>query len=90
MLIALICTDKSGALETRKANRDAHLAYIAETGVVAMAGPLLSDAGEMAGSLVILDVETQADAQTWADNDPYAKAGLFSDVRIQPWKKVIG
>ena len=90
MLIALICTDKSGALETRKSNRDAHLAYIAETGVVAMAGPLLSDAGEMAGSLVILDVETQADAQTWADNDPYAKAGLFSDVRIQPWKKVIG
>ncbi|MCH9824973.1 MULTISPECIES: YciI family protein [Lentibacter] len=90
MLIALICTDKKGGLDTRKANRDAHLAYIAETGVVAMAGPLLDEAGEMAGSLVILDVADASAAQSWADNDPYAKAGLFSDVRIQPWKKVIG
>ena len=90
MLIALICTDKKGALETRKTNRDAHLAYIAETGVVMMAGPLLDGAGDMAGSLVILDVESTADADNWAENDPYAKAGLFSDVRIQPWKKVIG
>lgn len=90
MLIALICTDKTGALETRKKNRDAHLAYIAETGVVTMAGPLLDAAGDMAGSLVILDVEDVAAAESWAANDPYAKAGLFSDVRIQPWKKVIG
>lgn len=90
MLIALICTDEQGGLDTRKANRDAHLAYIADTGVVAMAGPLLDDTGEMAGSLVILDVADAAAAQSWADNDPYAKAGLFSDVRIQPWKKVIG
>jgi len=90
MLIALICTDKTGALETRKENRDAHLAYIADTGVVTMAGPLLDTAGEMAGSLLILDVEDAAAAESWAANDPYAKAGLFSDVRIQPWKKVIG
>jgi uncharacterized protein YciI len=55
-----------------------------------MAGPLLDEAGEMAGSLVILDVADASAAQSWADNDPYAKAGLFSDVRIQPWKKVIG
>ena len=90
MLIALICTDKTGALETRKENRDAHLAYIADTGAVTMAGPLLDTAGEMAGSLLILDVEDAAAAESWAANDPYAKAGLFSDVRIQPWKKVIG
>ncbi|MBU2980373.1 YciI family protein [Lentibacter algarum] len=90
MLIALICTDKPGALDVRKSNRDAHLAYIKDTGVVAMAGPLLDAAGDMAGSLVVLDVESLSDAQAWADNDPYAKAGLFSDVRIQAWKKVIG
>ncbi|MDP4989592.1 MAG: YciI family protein, partial [Marivita lacus] len=43
MLIALIARDKAGALETRKANRDAHLAYIEATGVVEQAGPLLDD-----------------------------------------------
>ena len=90
MLIALIAKDKSGALQTRKDNRDAHLAYIESTGVVAQAGPLLDEAGEMAGSLVILDVTDMSAAQDWAANDPYAKAGLFESVELVAWKKVIG
>ena len=90
MLIALIAKDKPGALQTRKDNREAHLAYIEATGVVAQAGPLLDDAGEMCGSLVILDVTDRTAAQDWADNDPYAKAGLFASVELIAWKKVIG
>jgi len=90
MLIALIAKDKSGALQTRKDNRDAHLAYIESTGVVAQAGPLLDEAGEMAGSLVILDVTDMTAAQDWAANDPYAKAGLFESVELVAWNKVIG
>lgn len=90
MLIALIARDKSGALETRKANRDAHLAYIDATGVVNQAGPLLDDADQMIGSLIILDVADMSAAQSWADSDPYAKAGLFESVELIPWKRVIG
>ena len=90
MLIALIAKDKSGALQTRKDNRDAQLAYIDSTGVVAQAGPLLDEAGEMAGSLVILDVTDMTAAQDWAANDPYAKAGLFESVELVAWNKVIG
>lgn len=90
MRYALMCTDKAEALQTRLDNREAHLAYIAETGVVEMAGPLLDEAGEMIGSLVIIEVETRADAEAWATNDPYAKAGLFAKTRIEAWKKVIG
>ena len=90
MLIALICTDKADHLEVRKANRDAHLAYIKDTGVVAMAGPTLDDEGHMAGSIIVLDVESLAQAEAWASNDPYAKANLFSDVQIKAWNKVIG
>ncbi|KIC40970.1 hypothetical protein RA28_21560 [Ruegeria sp. ANG-S4] len=89
MLIALIARDKDGALQTRLDNRSAHLAYIEETGVVAQAGPLL-DGDDMIGSLIILDVEDLNAAQTWADGDPYAKAGLFQSVELIPWKKVIG
>ncbi|WP_171175124.1 YciI family protein [Ruegeria sp. HKCCD8929] len=88
MLIALIARDKDGALQTRLDNRAAHLAYIDETGVVSQAGPLL-DGDQMIGSLVILDVEDPAAARDWADNDPYAKAGLFQSVELIPWKKVI-
>lgn len=90
MLVAIICTDKSGAIETRKANRDAHLAYIKETGVVVQAGPFLDGDGMMCGSLLILDVADMNAAIAWAKNDPYAQAGLFSDVRIEQWNKVVG
>ncbi|TCP40320.1 YciI family protein [Rhodovulum marinum] len=89
-LFALICRDKPGHLETRKANRDAHLAYIADTGVVAQAGPFLDAEGQMCGSLVILDVADRAAAETWAAGDPYAGAGLFDSVAIEEWKRVIG
>lgn len=90
MRYALMTKDKAGALQTRLDNRDAHLAYIAETGVVEMAGPVLDDDGQMCGSLIVLEVEDLSAAQAWADNDPYAKAGLFSDVTLRAWKKVIG
>lgn len=89
-MFALICTDKPGAIEIRKSNRDAHLAYIADTGVVAQAGPFLDADGAMCGSLVILTGDSRAAAESWAAGDPYAKAGLFADVRIEEWKKVIG
>ena len=89
MRVALICKDKPGALVTRTENRDAHLRYLKETGVVEQAGPLLNEVGEMVGSLLVLDVENIVAAREWAANDPYAKAGLFADVFISEWKKVI-
>jgi len=90
MLIALIAHDKPGALALRMENRQDHLAYIEATGVVAQAGPLLDAQGQMAGSLVVLDVPDMAAAESWAANDPYAQAGLFADVQLHAWKRVIG
>ncbi|NIY71412.1 YciI family protein [Marivivens donghaensis] len=90
MLYTIITKDKEGALQTRLDNREAHLAYIADTGVVQMAGPFINADGEMHGSMIILDVEDRAAAEAWAESDPYAKAGLFERVRIEQWKKVIG
>ena len=90
MRVALITKDKDGALQTRLDNRDAHLEYVKETGVVEVAGPFLDERGTMCGSLIILEVDSMSAAQTWADNDPYNKAGLFQSVALQAWKKVIG
>lgn len=90
MRFALICRDKPGALQTRLDNRAAHLAYIEATGCVEMAGPFLDEAGQMVGSLVILEVADRAAAEAWAAGDPYARAGLFDSVTIQAWKKVVG
>lgn len=90
MLYAVITRDKPNALQIRIDTRDAHLAYIAETGVVEMAGPFIDADGQMSGSLIILNVANAAAAQSWADKDPYAKADLFETVRVEQWKKVIG
>lgn len=90
MLIALIARDKPEALEVRKANREAHLAYLNASGeMIAQAGPLLENEA-MIGSLIILSVETMAEAEAWAAQDPYAIAGLFASVELIHWNRVIG
>jgi uncharacterized protein YciI len=55
-----------------------------------MAGPFLDADGQMTGSLIVLMVNSLAEAQAWAEADPYAKAGLFQSVTIREWKKVVG
>ena len=90
MLVALMARDKPKSLDIRKANRAAHLDYSEATGVVSMAGPFLDENGSMTGSLVILDVADMDAARSWAENDPYAKAGLFETVVLSEWKKVVG
>jgi hypothetical protein len=91
MPFAVVCLDKPGHLEVRLANRDAHLEHIASTGGgIGQAGPLLDEAGEMCGSLLIFETEDRATVEAWCAADPYAKAGLFERVEIRHWKRVIG
>lgn len=88
-LFAVICRDKPGALQIRLDTREAHLAYVKESGIVSIAGPFIEQ-GEMCGSLVILDTDGLEAAQDWAAGDPYKHAGLFESVQVTEWKKVIG
>ena len=90
MRYALICIDKPNALQTRVENRAAHLEPIKASGVVEQAGRFIDAAGQMCGSLLVLDVASKTEAEAWAAADPYAKAGLFQSVMIQEWKRVIG
>ncbi len=90
MHFVITCIDKSGALDVRKANRDAHLAYLEKhAGQIVAAGPTLSADGEgMTGSVLIMEFDGAADADAFAAGDPYAKAGLFESVTITPWRRV--
>ena len=89
MLVALIAKDKPGALQTRLDNREAHVAYLKSNGCVTQAGPLLDDAGDMCGSLIVLDVAGIAAAEAFVDGDPYGKAGLIESVELIARNKVI-
>lgn len=90
MLFAVICDDRPDGLDTRLANRAAHVAYLGDSGVVVQAGPFLDEEGKMRGSLVIIDVADRGAAEAWAAADPYGRAGLFAKVEIRAWNKVIG
>jgi len=90
MLFLIHAFDKPNHLQTRMDNRPDHVAYLKSFGdKLNGAGATLDNAGQMNGSLVILDLAEIAEAEAFAANDPYAKAGLFEKVIIQPWNKVL-
>ena len=86
MLFVLTAIDKDNALETRMGAREAHMAFVKETGVVRLGGPFLDANGNMAGSLIIFEAADMEAAKAWNAKDPYMKAGLFKSTDIRPWK----
>ena len=90
MIYVITCVDKPGHGAVRKENRTAHLAYLRDAGdTLFAAGPTLSDdASSVTGSVIMVDLPDKQAAETFAANDPYAKAGLFESVTIKAWKKV--
>ena len=88
MLFALICKDKPGALQVRMDTRPDHVAFLDGLNAdkkLAFAGPFLDADGKPNGSLVVIEAEDRGAAEALAAADPYARAGLFASVEIQPW-----
>ncbi|CAN5136901.1 YciI-like protein [soil metagenome] len=90
-LFVLTCIDKPGGLATRMAAREDHLAYAgARRHQLKLGGPFLDADGDMAGSLIILEVEDLAAAKAWSAADPYVLAGVFDSVDIRPFRITLG
>ncbi len=89
MHFVAILTDHDGALETRLANRPAHIEWL-KSNPVAIAGPFLDDKGDMVGSLLIVEAEDEAAARALLATDPYAKANLFKSAEVKAWRWAIG
>lgn len=98
MLYALIGDDAPGMLERRMAARPAHLArlqQLRDEGRLILAGPCPAidspDPGPagFAGSLIVAEFPSLADAQRWLGEDPYVKEGVFASTTVRPFKKVL-
>ena len=87
-LFVLTCIDKPGALQVRLDARNAHLAWVNDQ-PLKFGGPFLSDAGEMCGSLRIVETADLAAAEAFNAADPYTKAGLWETVDIRPFRITI-
>jgi uncharacterized protein len=87
MLFALNCTDKPNSLELRMKLRPDHIVYLNKLGSVAkFAGPFLDEAGNMCGTLAVIEAGDRAEAEKIAAADPYAVGGLFASVEIKAWR----
>ena len=98
MLYMICATDVVDSLEKRLAARPAHLERLnalRDVGRLVMAGPFPAvdspDPGPagFTGSLVVAEFDSLEDAQAWADADPYIEAGVYENVVVKPYKKVL-
>lgn len=98
MLYAIIATDIPNTLQARLSARPAHLERLTalkEQGKLVLAGPHPAiDSNDPAeagftGSLVVAEFDSLAKAQAWANADPYCAAGVYANVIVKPFKKVL-
>lgn len=97
MYYAIISQDIENSLSKRQSARPAHLERLqalADENRLLLAGPHPAidsndpgDAG-FSGSLVVAEFSSLAEAQAWADADPYVAAGVYAGVVVKPFKKV--
>lgn len=97
MWYLIYAEDVPGSLAKRREARPDHLARLQalqSEGRLLVAGPNpaidADDPGEagFTGSTVIADFASQAQAQAWANADPYVAAGVYGKVTIKPFKQV--
>ena len=98
MYFAVIATDVPDSLPLRKQVREQHLARLHELneqGRLLIAGPhpATDEANPVepafTGSLVVAEFDSLEQAIAWADDDPYIKAGVYEQVLVKPFLKVL-
>ncbi len=98
MLYAIISQDYDGSLEARLGARPGHLQrleILKQNGRLVLAGPhpsIDSDdpgAAGFSGSLVVAEFDSLEAARDWADADPYVTAGVYAQITVKPFRKVL-
>ena len=82
-----------GALARRQLTRPAHLVGIGplvESGNVLVGGAILSDAGDMIGSMLLVEFPGRDDVDAWLARDPYVTDGVWQEVEVQPFRTAVG
>ena len=98
MLYAILSEDVDNSGPLRASARAAHLErleHLQSEGRLILAGPHPAiDAAEpgdagFTGSLIVAEFESLEAARTWADADPYVAAGVYRQVEVKPFKRVL-
>ncbi len=86
VLIAKDGTDPD-APKRRLDNRAAHLAGVdANKPHMIMGGATINDAGQMDGSILIVDFPSREEFDKWLKADPYVVNGVWKDITVKPFR----
>ncbi len=83
---AFIGWDGPRGLELRKLHRPAHLAGmepLEADGRIRHAGPMLDDAGDPMGSVIVFEAGSLVEARGLAARDPYVLEGVFERYEVR-------
>jgi len=78
-----------GALQRRMNVRPHHLdgaKTLKENGNYVLGGAMLNDKGEMIGSVMILQFESEDGLEAWKQSEPYITQGVWETVDVKPFK----
>ena len=98
MWFAIIARDHPGTLDRRLAARAEHLERLHRLqgeGRLLLAGPFPAIESEnpgpagFTGSMIVAEFASLADAEAWAAVDPYVAAGVYAEVSVKPFRKVL-
>lgn len=90
-LFVLACFDHPNGLDRRLSVRANHLAYVDENrDRLKIAGPMFDSAGQMCGSLFIIEAESEAEVEAFSKADPYRINDVFGQVEIRGLKVTVG
>lgn len=89
MLYIIYQEDRAEGAAIRAATREAHFAYLdAHQDILVLGGALLADEdATRTGSVLIVNVPDRAAAESFSENEPFRKAGLFSSVKISRMRR---
>lgn len=89
MLWAITCVDNRDTAVLREQHMQIHRAYLdRQKSILVLGGATLTDGGEHAiGSVFIVNVRNRVEAKAFSDNDPFTRAGVFSNVTITRMRK---
>jgi uncharacterized protein YciI len=87
MYFAVSFRNPPGSEAMRAQHVEAHRAYLKATQTCILAGGAIAEADgkTLCGGLYIIEANDLAAAQKWVDDDPFTKAGIRIQMKIDPW-----
>ena len=98
MWYVIIGEDHDNSLDNRLSVRDQHLRRLnalKQDNRLLLAGPNPATDSEepgtagFTGSIIIAQFDSLQAAKQWAGEDPYVSAGVYKNVTVKPFKKVL-